>query len=281
MRYTEGERGRTLQHYDLEPEIFELFLDPYMKYSSGLYLSGGESLAEAQVQKMEFVARQLEIKGGERVLDMGCGWGSLLIFLAERYGCRGWGVTPAANQVEFLRRRASERGVSHLVTADVTHVQEATFPAEAFDAVTFLGSIVHMDDKAGILRESYRLLQHGGRIYISETCFRNRSKFEEFTDRPSSVFVREEVFGWGSLVPVSEIIAALEDAGFSLVGLTDLTRHYHRTIEHWMENINKNRARLEAIRPSVVDKLLRLFEVANAGWGFTAKHYAVVAAKKR
>jgi cyclopropane-fatty-acyl-phospholipid synthase len=281
MRYSEGEKGRTLQHYDLEPQIFELFLDPYMKYSSGLYLSGHESLAEAQVQKMNFVARQLELKGGEQVLDMGCGWGSLLIFLAERYGCHGWGITPAANQVEFLRNRATARQVAHLIRAEVTHIQEAHFPAEAFDAITFLGSIVHMDDKSSILRESYRLLKHKGRIYISETCFRNRKHFEEFTNRPASVFVREEVFGWGSLVPVSEIIAALEDAGFSLTGLTDLTNHYHRTIEQWMENINKNRARLEAIRPAITDKLLRLFEVANAGWGFTAKHYAVVATKKR
>jgi cyclopropane-fatty-acyl-phospholipid synthase len=281
MKYTPGEKGATLQHYDLEPEIFELFLDPYLKYSSGLYASEGMSLANAQLNKMEFIARQLALCGGEKVLDAGCGWGSLLFFLAERYSCRAHGVTPASQQADYLRRKASVSGFAQLVDATLGHIQDLQFPRETFDAITFVGSIVHMDDKRGVLEECYRLLKPGGRIYISETCFRNRQKYEDYSERPGTRFVRDDVFGWGSLVPFSVILAALEDANFSLTSLVDLTSHYRRTIEDWMGNIQTNRTPLDTIRPGIADKLLRLFETANAGWGFTTKHYAVAAVKRR
>jgi len=281
IKYSQGEQGATLQHYNLEPRIFELFLDPYMKYTCGLYPTGKESLAEAQLNSLEFIARQLNISGGEQVLDVGCGWGSLLLFLAQRFSCRGWGVTPALNQVEYVHKRALDWGQAPLIKVEHSHFQDLYLPSETFDAVTFVGSSCHMDDKQGVLQECYRLLKPKGRIYISESCFRNRRKYEELSDRPSTRFVHEEVFGWGNLVPLSVILSALEDAGFSLTGLTDLTNHYYHTNEDWMNNINQNSALLEAIQPGVVDKLLRCLEIANAAWGFTTKQYAVVATKKR
>ena len=281
MKYSEGEKDRTLQHYNLDPELFELFLDPYLKYSSGLYLSGNETLAEAQVQNMEFIAQQLQISGGEHVLDVGCGWGSLLLFLAQRFSCRSYGVTPAPEQVNYLRKRASDYQMASLVRADASHFQDLQLSSEEFNAVAFVGSIGHIDDKKGVIQECRRLLKPRGKIYISETCFRNLQKYETFSDLSTTNFVREEVFGWGSLVPISVIISALEDAGFSLVGLTDLTNHYHRTIKDWMGNITKNHAMLEALRPGVADKFFRAFEIANAGLGFTTKQYAIVASKSR
>ncbi len=281
MRYSKREKGRTLQHYDLRPEIFKFFLDPYMKYSSGLYLTENDSLAEAQINNMEFIAQQLEISGGERLLDVGCGWGSLLLFLAQRFHCRGWGITPALNQVEYLRERAVEWKLEELIRADAAHVQDFDFPSSCFDAVTFVGSIVHIDDKLGMLQKCYHLLKPKGRIFISESCFRNRKKHKEFSNLPSTNFVRDEVFGWGDMVPLSVYISTLEDTGFSLVALTDLTSHYNRTIQDWISNIKSHYTSIEAIHPGMADKLLRLFEIANAGWGFTTKQYAVVATKKR
>lgn len=281
IKYAPGEQGKTLQHYDLEPTIFKLFLDPYIKYSCGLYASGSESLAEAQVCNMEFIAQQLEISGGEQVLDVGCGWGSLLLFLAQRFSCQGWGVTPASKQVDYIYEKASESQVPHLVRVDQAHIQDLDLPSAAFNAITFIESILHIDDQQGLLQECYRLLKPKGKIYISESCFRNPQKYQEFSNRPSSRFVRDEVFGWGNMVPLSDIITALENAGFSLTALTDLTNHYPRTIQDWMHNIERNYTSLEAIHPGIADKLLQYLEIANAGWGFTTKNYAIVATKKR
>jgi len=281
MRFAQGEQGKTLQHYDLEPEIFELFLDPYMKYTSGLYPSGNESLAEAQLLKMDFIAQQLGISGGEQVLDVGCGWGSLLLFLAQHFSCQGWGVTPAPNQVNYVRQKAAAMGLDQLIRVEQAHFQDLSLKSANFDAISFVGCISHINDKQGVLQECHRLLKPKGKIYISESCFRNRQKYQEFSESPGMRFVRDEVFGWGSLEPLSVILGALEDAGFSLAGLTDLTDHYYHTIQDWMDNIRKNRIALEAIHPGIADKLLRYLDLSNVGWGFTTKHYAVVATKKR
>ncbi|CAA9562407.1 Cyclopropane-fatty-acyl-phospholipid synthase [uncultured Synechococcales cyanobacterium] len=281
IKYAPGEQGGTLQHYDLEPEVFEQFLDPYMKYTCGLYLSGKESLAEAQRQKMAFIAQKLGICGGERVLDVGCGWGSLLLFLAQQFSCQGWGVTPAPNQAKYILKKASDWHLATQIRVEQAYIQNLRLPAASFDAVTFVGCISHMSDKLGILQACYRALKPKGTIYISESCFRNPQKYKEFSESPGMRFVRDEVFGWGSLEPLSVIVSAVEDAGFSLTGLTDLTSHYQRTILDWMHNIKRNQASLEAIHPGIADKLLRYLELSNIAWGFTTKHYAIVATKKR
>jgi cyclopropane-fatty-acyl-phospholipid synthase len=281
IRLFEGERGHTNQHYDQNPELFKLFLDPSMKYSSGLFEGEEDSLEQAQLRKMNFVAQQLELKGGERILDIGCGWGSLVLFLAERYRCEVVGMTPSPKQAEFILQRARERDLAGRVRIVVSHVQESQLEERSFDAITLLGSIVHMKDKPGVLRECYRLCGRRGRVYLSESCFRNAAIEREFAERPGSLFVRDSIFGWGELLPFSRYVQCFEDAGFSLVALRDLTAHYHRTIEHWRANALRNRDALEAIEPAVVDKLIHYFDISNAGWGYTSKHYALVGSRSR
>ncbi|HEY9845601.1 MAG TPA: class I SAM-dependent methyltransferase, partial [Candidatus Caenarcaniphilales bacterium] len=201
--------------------------------------------------------------------------------LAQRFSCQGWGVTPALKQVEYVRQRATDWGLAPLVRVEQAHIQDVPLPAGAFDAITFIESILHIDDKQGLLKRCYRLLKPKGKIYIAESCFRNHQKYQEFSERPGTRFVRDEVFGWGSMVPLSVIVSTLEDAGFSISAMTDLTSHYPRTIQAWMRNIEHNRNLMEAMRPGTADKLLHYLEIANIGWGFTTKNYAVVATKKR
>ncbi len=281
VKLLDGERGRTNQHYDLSPQVFRLFLDPSLKYSSALYLHDADSLEQAQRRKMEFIAAQLGLEGGEYILDIGCGWGSLICLLAERYSCRAVGVTPSPQQAAYIRDKAERLGLSERIRVEVTHFQETSFPRSSFDAIALVGSIVHMMDKRGALAECYRLCRQRGRVYLSETCFRNRVMCQEFAERPGTAFVRDRIFGWGELLPLSTYIAWLEDAGFSLCSLTDLTAHYARTIEAWRENVLRSRQTLEALQPGIVEDLLRYFDIANAGWGYTTKQYAVVAARTR
>jgi cyclopropane-fatty-acyl-phospholipid synthase len=280
MQLSDVER-RTRQHYDLDPRIFALILDRTLKYSPGIYRQDTDSLDQAQAEKLEFIAEQLGLRGGERVLDVGCGWGSLVCFLAEQYCCQVLGVTPSPPQAAYIRHRAAELEVADQVVLEVAPFQETTLPARGFDAIALVGSMNHIADSRGVLAECYRLCRPRGRLYLSSTCFRNREKQREFYARPGTAFVREEIFGWGATVPVSELIEGLEDAGFSLVGLTDLTAHYARTVLDWRRNAERNRTLLEAIEPGLVDRFLTYFDVANAGWGYTMKHYAVVVARQR
>jgi len=271
----------TNQHYDQDPRIFTLFLDSSHKYSSALYGSPEESLADAQRRKLHFVADRLGLRGGERVLDIGCGWGSLVLFMASEYGCRTVGITPAPRQRDYIAQLAAERGLAEKVEIRLGHVEQLSLPAGGFDAVTMLGSIVHMPDLDGVFATCRDVLRRAGRLYVSESCFRNEAARTRFGDRSSTAYVRDSIFGWGDMRPLSRLVKGAEDAGFSLVALDDLTAHYHRTISDWIANVDRNADRLEEVEAGLAARLRRYLETANAGWGYTTKHYALTCQRSR
>ncbi|WP_062212986.1 cyclopropane-fatty-acyl-phospholipid synthase family protein [Streptomyces sp. NBRC 109706] len=270
----------TNQHYELPAELFGIYLDRRLKYSSGLYPDEHTDLDQAQTNKLHFVARRLGLTGGERLLDIGCGWGSLILFMAREFGCRVTGVTPSGPQADHIGAEAAKAGVADLVTVERGSFTDVE-PAGRFDAVTLLGSIVHMPNRTAVLRKVHGLLRHGGAMYLSESCFRDQAAYEEFSRRPGTRHVTEGIFGFADMVPLSTLVAAVESAGFSLTGLADLTAHYHRTIEEWEQRVRAARDRVELIAPGMSEPLVRYLRTANAGWGYTTKHYALSARRSR
>jgi len=270
----------TNKHYELPAELFGIYLDQRLKYSSGLYTDEHTDLDQAQTNKLHFVARRLGLTGGERLLDVGCGWGSLILFMAQEYGCRATGVTPSRPQAEYIRAQAQRAGVAELITLERGSFTDVEVAGE-FDAVTMLGSIVHMPNRTAVLRKAYGLLRRDGALYLSESCFRNQAVYQEFSQRSGTKHVTESIFGFADMVPVSVLVEAVESAGFSLSGLTDLTAHYHRTIEQWMHRVEIGRERVEQVAPGMSEPLIRYLQTANAGWGYTTKHYALSALRSR
>lgn len=272
---------RTNQHYDQDPRVFELFLDPTLKYSSGLYAPGVATLHEAQLAKMDFVAEKIHARESARVLDVGCGWGALVLHLATRFECVVTGVTPSPSQARYIAERARQQGVADRVTIELGTFDSLDLANQRFDAVTMLGSITHMEDKPGAVHKARNLLRRGGWYYVSESSFRNQAIYDEFDQRPGCEFIRHQIFGWGELIPFSSYVRYCEDAGLSLAGLTDLTDDYAATIEAWRDNAVKNREAIDALQPGKTDELLKFFDICNAGWGMTTKHYALVCRRKR
>lgn len=265
----------TNQHYDLDPELFGQFLDPLRKYSAGLFDADTTSLEQAQRRKLSFVAGQLRLLGGERILDVGCGWGALLFFMAEEYGCHTHGISPARRQHEYIGRRAGELGLARLITTEIASFENSVPAAGSYDAVTMLGSVVHMPCLDEVFAKIRRALRRGGMLYLSESCFRSDAVRAACDSRPGTEFVRHSIFGSGDLRPLSELVAGAESAGFSVRAVHDLTEDYRRTIECWLTNLHA--------LPSTDQsrELVRYLEIANAGWGYTTKHYALVCAKSR
>ncbi|MFG1795914.1 SAM-dependent methyltransferase [Nocardia sp. NPDC049149] len=271
----------TNQHYDLDPDIFGQFLDPLRKYSSALYTSPTDTLEQAQRHKLRFVADRLGLRGGEQLLDVGCGWGSLILFMAEEFGCDTTGISPAPRQHEYIAEQAAARGVSARVHTTVGHFERLDLPARSVDAVTLLGSIVHMPDLGEIFRRARAVLRRDGTLYVSESCFRNAKARTAFDSKVGTEFLRNNIFGFGELRPLSELIAGAEDAGFSIIAVDDLTDHYRRTIEDWIANVNAAAERIDAHGPGQAAALRHYLEIANAGWGYTTKHYALTCRKAR
>ncbi|MCP9618710.1 class I SAM-dependent methyltransferase [Nocardia otitidiscaviarum] len=271
----------TNQHYDLDPDIFGQFLDPLRKYSSALYESDGDTLEVAQRNKLRFVADRLGLRGGEQLMDVGCGWGALILFMAEEFGGDTLGISPAPRQHEYIAEQASVRGVADRVRTRVGHFERLELPARSVDAVSMLGSIVHMPDLDEVFRRARAVLRRGGTLYVSESCFRNAAAHRAFDERAGTEFVRADIFGWGDLRPLSDLVTAAEDAGFSIISVDDLTEHYRRTIDDWIANVDAAADRIDVHRTGLAATLRHYLEIANAGWGYTTKHYALVCRNAR
>jgi cyclopropane-fatty-acyl-phospholipid synthase len=266
-------------HYEQPPAAFEAFLGAHMKYTCALF-TGGESLDEAQEAYLALIARQLGLRGGEHVLDVGCGWGSLTLFLASQAGCRVTGVTPSAVQAEYIRRRAAGAGVAGLVQVEVGPFQTVPLAERSFDAVAMIEVIEHLPEHREPLAKAYRLLRPSARLFLSATCYRSRAHQQEYENRPASADA-VELYGFTAMTPLSQLLAELEDAGFSLGWLTDTTSHYGPTIEHWQRGIEFSKERMDAVTPGFADRLSRYFDAARSSWGYTAKHYAVTGIRSR
>ncbi|WP_419996419.1 SAM-dependent methyltransferase [Streptomyces boninensis] len=273
--------ARTNQHYDQDPRIFQLYLDRTRKYSAGLYRTDDDTLDQAQQNKLHFVADRLGLRPGMRLLDIGCGWGSLILFMAAEYGATTEGISPAPNQHAYIAGRAAAAKLSGRVSTRIGRIEDLDLEPRSYDAITMLGSIVHMPDPDAVFRQAWAALRPRGRMYVSESCYRNAAKRAAFAGRENSLFVRDSIFGWGDMRPLSDLVRGAENAGFTIAAVDDLTGHYRRTIEDWLANVERNAAALDALEPGLSGRLERYLKTANAGWGFTTKHYALTLRKSR
>ena len=218
-------------HYDLPPEFFELFLGPSMTYSCALFSRGATTLEEAQEQKLELVCTKLALTPGERVLDIGCGWGSFAMHAAANHGVRVVGITLSEPQARLARRRVAARGLDDLVDIRVADYRELA--AEPFDAVASIGMVEHVGASridlyarqvAGLLRPGGRLLNHG------ITRLRHG-------DPEAGPFSERYVFPDAAPLHLSRVQLALERAGIVTGHVEGLAADYAATLTHWLRGL--------------------------------------------
>jgi cyclopropane-fatty-acyl-phospholipid synthase len=238
---TKRDREAVRHHYDVGNEFFSLFLDESMTYSCAIFSRGAKSLAAAQDTKLELVCTKLGLKPGQRVLDVGCGWGSFVMHAAQRHGVEAVGITLSENQAELARKRVAEAGLSDRVEIRVQDYRELA--GEDFDAVASIGMVEHVGESqidvyaeqlASMLRPGGRLLNHG----IS------RLKHGNIEGGP---FSERYVFPDGETTHVSRVILALERAGFIAQHVEEFGADYAETLRHWIRNLDKNIERAEEL----------------------------------
>ncbi|HWI22318.1 MAG TPA: cyclopropane-fatty-acyl-phospholipid synthase family protein [Baekduia sp.] len=239
-------------HYDLSNEFFELFLGPGMTYSCAIFSRGAQTLEEAQFHKLELVCRKLGLKAGERVLDIGCGWGSFAVHAAKHHGAKVTGITVSPPQAERARRRAEEEGVADLVDIRIMDYRE--LGGETFDAISSIGMVEHVGSVrideyahllASLLGPGGRLLNHGiGRI--------------RHNDPEAGAFSERYVFPDGAPLHLSRVQVALERAGFITDTVEGFQYDYAETLKHWYENLD---ADIERARVLAGDERLRVWRL--------------------
>ncbi len=238
---TERDREAVQHHYDVGNEFFSLFLDSSMTYSCAIFSRGAKSLEEAQETKLELVCKKLELQPGQRLLDVGCGWGSFVMHAASRHGVEAVGITLSEPQAELGRQRVAEAGLSDRVEIRVQDYRELA--GENFDAVASIGMVEHVggsqidryaEQLASMLRPGGRLLNHG----IARLRHGNIE---------GGAFSERFVFPDGETIHVSRVILALERAGLIAQHVEEFGSDYAETLRHWILNLDENIERAEQL----------------------------------
>jgi len=234
-RHTPARDRRAVRHhYDVGNEFFALFLDRSMTYSCACFSRGARTLEEAQEAKLELVCAKLALRPGERVLDVGCGWGSFALHAATRHGVRVLGVTLSEPQARLARERAAQAGVTDRVEIRVADYRELT--GETFDAIASIGMVEHVGAEridlyaerlAALLRPGGRLLNHG------------IAKLKDLDSPDEGAFSERFVFPDGVPLPLSRVLRALERAGFATRHVEGLAPDYAETLTHWIERYER------------------------------------------
>jgi cyclopropane-fatty-acyl-phospholipid synthase len=267
-------------HYEHNPEIFKLVLDERLAYATGVFLSPDEDLETGQRRKFARVKAKLDIQPGEHVLDVGCGWGSNLLYLAQNTQGVFHGITLSAKQREVALDRARHWGVAERVRIDQIHVEELNPAPESYDVVLFSGSIVHMHNREQIFQMVSRVLKPGGRLFISDCYYPEQVRGNRDSNATQYIFVT--ALGYCRLLSLSEELGLIERAGLDILHVEDLTRSYVQTLGHWINNIRRNRARIEEMAPGFSAVLQNYMTVARLSFDRrTALEYMILATKGR
>jgi cyclopropane-fatty-acyl-phospholipid synthase len=221
-------------HYDVSNRFYEWVLGPSMAYTCAVYPTPEASLEEAQTAKFELVAQKLDLRPGMRLLDVGCGWGGMVVHAAAEHGVTALGVTLSRNQAEWAQAEITRRGLDGL--AEVRHMDYRDAPRESYDAVSSIGLTEHVGRAnlpsyfqalADRLRPGGRLLNHA--IMAPRTA-----------TKPLDPFIDRYIFPDGELHGVGHVITVMNDNGFEIRHEENFREHYAMTLRDWSANLDEH-----------------------------------------
>jgi cyclopropane-fatty-acyl-phospholipid synthase len=231
-----------------------------MVYSCAYFPEPTATLDEAQQAKLELICRKLDLKPGERLLDIGCGWGGLVAWAAERHGVSAVGITLSTAQAELARERIAARGLASRCSVEVTDYRELR--AEPFDKVVSVGMVEHVGVAllTTYFRQAFQLLRPGGLFLnhgIAPVVPRDGSLKSRILRQGG--FVQKYVFPDGELPFLHETVAAAVDAGLELRDVESMREHYALTLRHWLGRLERSRVEAERAVGATAYRIWRLY----------------------
>ncbi|MER5321880.1 class I SAM-dependent methyltransferase [Streptosporangium roseum] len=223
-------------HYDVSNRFYEWVLGPSMAYTCAVFPSEESTLEEAQYAKFDLVARKLGLKPGMRLLDVGCGWGGMVMHAAREYGVKALGVTLSRQQAEWAQKAIAEEGLGDL--AEVRYMDYRDVKESGFDAVSSIGLTEHIgkEQLPFYFRFLYDKLNPGGRIL--NHCITRPTGTEKTIN--AGGFINRYVFPDGELESVGYLARQMEDLGFEIRHEENLREHYAQTLRYWCANLDEH-----------------------------------------
>ncbi len=259
IRNREADKKAIEYHYDVSNEFYKLWLDENLVYSCAYFEHGNESLAVAQIKKIDLILKKIKIRPGNTLLDIGCGWGALVIHAAKYYGAKCVGITLSANQAEYARAMVKKAGVAHLVEIRLEDYRDTT---GQFDRITSVGMFEHVGIKnlPGYFSKINSLLVENG-IAMNHGITSTDANSGE-TPYGNGEFIEKYVFPNGELPHLGVALHAMQVGGLEVLDIENLRRHYARTCELWAENFERKAKEITALAG---DRRHRIWRVYLAG----------------
>jgi cyclopropane-fatty-acyl-phospholipid synthase len=253
-------------HYDVSDDFYSLWLDPRRIYSCAYYRDAGMTIAQAQEAKLDHICRKLMLRSGERFLDVGAGWGGLLLWAAENYGVQGHGITLSKNQHAHVNKLIEERGLSGRVTMELRDYRELP-EDQPYDKIASIGMFEHVG-RANLpeyFAKLRRLLTPGGLLMnhgITAAGTRNHQLGAGMGD-----FIERYIFPGGELLHVSKVTEVMAEAALEPLDLENLRPHYAKTLWAWSDALESQLSQARDLTRDSVVRAYRLY-LAGSAMGF-------------
>jgi len=238
-------------HYDIGNDFYKLWLDDTMTYSCGYFKSSTDSLSTAQKNKVELILKKLCLAEGDTLLDIGCGWGELIIAAAKEYKVKAMGITLSSEQFEKVTDRIKIEGLSDLVEIQLLDYRE--LKNRKFDRVVSVGMLEHVgkDNLKDYFSTVYTLLNEKGVSLVH--CITG------IVEGETNTWIDKYIFPRGYIPTLKELISNMADKKFQVVDIEGLRRHYGRTLEHWATNFENSLSEISKTKDETFIRMWRLY----------------------
>ena len=264
-----GSRENIAHHYDLTSEFYSLFLDESLTYSCGYFNSENDSLEQAQRQKYDLIARKLMLGPEDRFVDIGCGWGGMLLHAAREYGASGVGITLSKNQCDHVRRKIEELGLGKRIEVKLLDYRRL---AGKFDNLVSIGMFEHVGKRfiPAFMRQAATLLKKGGTGLLHTIA--------KDVETPTDPWTMRYIFPGGYIPSLPETLREMGRAGLCVLDVEGLRLHYGRTLDCWISNFEKN---IDRIREMFDERFVRMWRLylnsSSAGFKYgTTRLYQIL-----
>jgi cyclopropane-fatty-acyl-phospholipid synthase len=255
----ESDREAIARHYDVSNEFYQLWLDRNMVYSCAYFESQDESLDVAQTRKLDYICRKLRLRPGDKLLDIGCGWGGLIMHAAAQYGAYVCGITLSARQAELAAERISSAGLSERCAVRLCDYRDLE-GEEEYDKISSIGMVEHVGEAmlSTYFCQAWRLLRPGGSFLTSGIAA------SATYSRKGPSFMDSYVFPDGELVPLNRMIRESEECGFEVQDVESLREHYALTLDRWVHGLDLKTVEAKNATDEVTYRIWKLYMIASA-----------------
>ncbi len=255
-----NQKKEVSSHYDIGNDFYKLWLDETMSYSCGYFKNAEDTIYQAQVNKVDYILKKLYLKEGMTLLDIGCGWGYLLIEAAKKYKIHGTGITLSREQYEEFQRRIEKEGLEDYLTVELMDYRDLPQLGRQFDRVVSVGMVEHVG------RKNYQLFNDCVNQVLKDEGVYLLHFISELKEHSGDAWIKKYIFPGGVVPSLREMMYTMAEDNFHILDVENLRLHYNKTLLCWQKNYREH---IDAVRKMFDERFVRMWDLYLAACAAT------------